>query len=320
MKKLFLIAFSFVLFISYSAQAKGPCDTPQMQEAINKLDKMSAYFSNLQCKPDDAQCWWYTFHLAIGDTGPASMTRFAQKVPYKNFDKLGYGSFKGEAHVAQYPGYWLLKGVNTNTKLRSGSTLNEYIKNTPWSKVYTDTVKKINPVNINEELSWYWITRSFYPQLKKLEQTTHFEDSCGGGHHITGMYYNNTPESKNELKGFMKKINGLVLSDTVPPEYKNYPYVDLYRFYVLSHAFESLYFTRNENLVSPKLVQKAVEHTNLMYGYFQNGKAQYADPENFFEKIRSEGYAIYYYGDTLGHFRYGLKICAGVDDFRKSIK
>jgi hypothetical protein len=316
MKSKYFLAIILAL-LALPTIAKSPCNSKEAIETIKKLDSMASYFKDLKCKVDDKLCWWFKFHLAIGASGPQTMTKFAEIAPLNKYTKLGYGSFTGEAHIAQYPAYWLLKGVKTNTRLSSGKTIEDYILGTPWMKVYTDTEARKNPVNVNEELSWYWITRSFYPQLKQIEQSTYFEESCGGGHHITGLYFANDPEFPDELKRFTKKVNGLILAGE-KSEYKNSPYVDLYRLYFISHIFEAAELTGNSNVISNGLIKNASEHTDKLYKHFKEATAKAESPESFVEELKKKGHSIYYYGDSLGHLLYGLKMCAGMDEYQKT--
>lgn len=312
MKKLFLY-FCFVFLLSGSCFAKSACDRPDLKQALGRLDEMGKYFSDLKCAKNDLPCWWFKFHVAIGETGPQSMTRFAHEVPLFYRPEFAYGHFAGEAHIAQYPAYWKMKGISEQTVLSSGQTLQEFIFQTPWEKIYYDTLHRTHPVNINEELSWYSVLRSYHPELKNIQQNTAFESACAGGHHLTGLYYANDLRYGAELNEFNGKVQDLILAKELPPAYKSYPYVDLLRFYVLSHLFETYYLTHNKALVDDELVDKAVAHINTIYKYFIAGKAKFNTPEEFVAEIKSGGFSLYYYGDTLGHFRYGLKLCAGME-------
>lgn len=300
------------ILLAQKQDFKNVCLRSDLQEAIDfKLVEMANYFKSLKCGLSDHVCWWFLFHLAIGESSNDLMTKFAQKVPLRFSKELGYGSFAGEAHIAQYPAYWLLKGVKLNTLLDSGQSIKDYLNNTPWEKVHIDTISRTNTYNVNEELSWYWMAQALYPQLPVLTQSTHFESACGGGHHLSGLYFAQSPEFDDELEEFMQKINTMVLSKNIPPAYQNYPYYELYKFYVLSHAFESLYLSKQQALIDDKLVDKAIKHIEAIYKHFLAVKVQVESPEQFLETIKADGTSHYYYGDTLGHFRFGLNLCSG---------
>ena len=310
MKKLLIVLFLNLILFANSVLAQNTFQKPELHKSMQKLDEMANYFKKLKCGLSDNVCWWFLFHLSIGEPDTELMTKFAQKVPLRFSSELGYGSFAGEAHITQYPAYWLLKGVSLNTNIDSGQSIKQYLNSTPWEKVYTDTVNKTNTYNVNEELSWYWMARSVYPSLKPLEQTSSFESACGGGHHLSGLYFSQSPEFTTELNEFMSKVHTMVLSKNIPKAYKNYPYYELYRFYVLSHAFEGLYLTKQQALIDDRLVNKAIEHIETIYSHFLQTKATVNNPQEFFEYIKSDGTSHYYYGDTLGHFRFGLNLCS----------
>ncbi|MDX1920429.1 MAG: hypothetical protein SFU25_06800 [Candidatus Caenarcaniphilales bacterium] len=313
-KHLLLFTFLLLSLSSLSVLAKHPCEDPRLKDTIHKMDEMAEYFKTVECPVDDRVCWWFRFHLAIGEVGSAGMTQFAKQVPLDNHPSWGYANFMGEAHIAQYPAYYLLKGIDKNTPLKSKTSFVQYLDKTPWKKMYTDTVSKENTVNINHELSWYWIAKAKYPSLPMFVQSTApYEEACEGGHHLPGLYFSNDPSFPAELKEFNDRLKKLVIPKVVPASMKSDPYIELKRFYALSHAFEDFMLTDQKKLISQALIDRAVEHVDKLEEHYKINKPKFKSASEFFHTAKMDGYFHYYYGDTLGHFRYGIHMCTGRD-------
>jgi hypothetical protein len=294
-----LIAFLFVfglLYPSFSDEIHRRDVHQLTRSAIASLDETSHYFDDLRCSPYDSFCWWFLFHLSIGETGNKAMRHFAQRVPYK-----ADGTFVGEAHVSQYSAYWFLKGIPSDTTLSTGETFNEHMYSTDWKNLFRQSTDK--------EPSWYLISEAFAPDLPKISPRYEKEKSCMGSHYLIGLYADKSNRKLYEsyLQDYYYRVYEVLNvhpSQALTDETKS----DL-----ILHSFESFCLTGQKHLISKELFYYSIDLLNLYLKQLKQKMDQYPDPNSL---IANDSEFIFLSGEVFGHFRNGLKVCSGVEQNR----
>jgi hypothetical protein len=265
----------------------------QVYSTLDHLNSLAAAFNGVQCAQSDKLCWWFLFHLAIGDSGNKSMQRFADQVPIST-----QGIFTGEAHVFQYPAYWALKGVSPKTKLRNGQSLNNYIYQRNWLRAFAG--------NKDKEPSWYLIGQKFYRQLAPVTAVYYDEKACSGSHYLLGLsasgtnsalFYQQLFNYKNELKQVFY----------YPPEQAliNPKQADL-----ITHSLEALCLSGQREAIGGEQFVYTLHFLEHFYAIFSQQMVQAGDAQEF---LKGNTDIVVLTADLLGHFRYGLKVCANLE-------
>ena len=154
-----LILFFLIVYWPLTNNLKAdiqPSTAGRIDSALKYLEQDAKYFAGLKCSRNDEFCWWFLFHIRIGDSGSHSMRKFITQTPISNT-----GNLTGEGHIFQFPAYAILKGVSLDTELSNGLTLEEYIQNQDWLYKFQTSQDK--------EPSWYLIGQSLYSDLIPIQ-------------------------------------------------------------------------------------------------------------------------------------------------------
>lgn len=302
----FFLCLLFYFFInSLSVEAIGDLKPAKVtkpneirvytRQAISYLDSIASRFNHLNCRLEDDFCWWFLFHLKIGEQGSRPMTEFARSVPFLNKVGLTGNIFPGESHVFQYPAYWLLKGVPTNTILRNGRTVDDYIFSRSWDKVFKNSSDK--------EPSWYWIGRHFYPQLPQFQE--HFDSdevACLGSHYLVGLSqeHRSNPVYGEYLEDYYYRLKQAM---RVSPEIA---LKDPFKADLIMHYMETFCLSGRPDLID----QESFFYTlKFMEAYSKKLNREYPKYLTQNDFVRPELEIAYATAEMLGHFRNGLRVC-----------
>lgn len=292
LSKFILILFFLASWLSSHVQAKIKLSTAQrINVALEYLDKDAEYFNHLKCSPMDEFCWWFLFHVRIGDSGAAPMQRLSSQIPISL-----NGNLKGQGHIFQFPAYWLLKGVPPDALLTNGQTIDEYIKNTNWLYNFE--------ISSDKEPSWYLIGQNFYPELYNISAEFEGPLACGGSHYLVGLYAAGEKQIfKKQLKIYLRNLEQAI--EYTPEQVL----ADPHKADLIMHSFETLCLTGNRELIQEKLFSYNLLFLNHFQRQFDNliNSQASLQPKDLQNKNEDLAYAL---ADMLGHFRYGLKICA----------
>jgi hypothetical protein len=288
---LFFSLFGALSVSADETSSHGPAYYDSL-EAVSYLDKIAKNFDNLHCSSKDEFCWWFLFHIRIGDSGSQSMQRFAEQVPFQNS-----GHFMGEAHVFQYPAYWLMKRVNRSTNLQTGQTIDQFVKNRNWPEVFRNSKDK--------EPSWYLIGQKFYPSLPKVSPLYSKEASCLGSHYLVGLSIDesNSLIFDKQLNLYINKLRNVTQYDADEAIY------DPFKADIVVHAPESLCLSGRRDLIDSDLFYYNLEFLEAFSNEFEKGFSKVNSPESF---VKADSSIAYLTASVLGHFRHGLKVCAGI--------
>ncbi|MDX1920666.1 MAG: hypothetical protein SFU25_08045 [Candidatus Caenarcaniphilales bacterium] len=267
-------------------------------QAIRYLDGVSQKFSNLSCSVNDDFCWWFLLHVKIGEKGSRPMLEFARSVPIFGKPRLRNNIeniFPGESHVFQYPAYWLLKGVPTNTLLRNGQTIEEYILNRDWERAFTKSSDK--------EPSWYWIGKAFYPQLPAFEeQFDPKEVACLGSHFLVGLSQSKrqSPVYTRYLEDYYYRLKQAM---RVSPEIA---LKDPFKADLLMHYMETFCLAGRPDLIDKESFFYTLK---FMEAYTKEFNREFAKSSSINSFVKADSEMAYATAEMLGHFRNGLRVC-----------
>ena len=269
------------------------------------LDRVARKFDSLSCAKNDVFCWWFLFHIRIGNTGSESMTRFAQKAYLSDdLDSDGF-LFIGEGHIFQYPAYWLLKGVKSDTLLRAGYTFQDLIQNTDWPY--------IQQISADKEPSWYLMGRRFDSTLPKISPRYRGNLACGGSHYLVGLSVNPRHEElfEQELAEYMQNIDDAIQS------FSETGMLDRQQSDLIAHAMETLCLSGRQDLISADLFWVSMAFTKQFKSDFESSFTANINSNNSINAFVTPNHEIAYItAEMLGHFRNGLKVCYGIEPNR----
>ncbi len=276
-----------------------------LQDNLAYLDRTAHKFDSLSCAKDDVFCWWFLFHIRIGDTGSEPMARFAQRAYLSDdLDSNGF-LFIGEGHVFQYPAYWLLKGVKPETLLRAGYTFEDLIQNTNWPYV--------RQVSSDKEPSWYLIGRHFDSKLPRISPKYRGNIACAGSHYLVGLSVDSRHIElfDQELAEYMQNIDYAIQS------FSETGLLDRQQSDLIAHAMETLCLSGRQDLISPDLFWVSMEFTKQFKSDFESSFAVSLRSSNSLNGFVTPNHEIAYMtAEMLGHFRNGLKVCFGIEPNR----
>ncbi len=261
--------------------------------AVKFLDSKAAKFQEIECSEKDLFCWWFLFHINIGNPGSSSMQGFAE-----NIKVLPNGKFTGEGHLFQYPAYWLLKGVPPETELSNGESLIEFIESEDWQKnLYLANDK---------EPSWYLIGERILPSLPRVDTNYSDETACMGSHYLVGLYAQNpdSPLFRLELEKYKELLDEVM--QTSPEEALSQPG----KADILIHSFETLCLVDQRQIIDAKFFNYNMRFLEAFSRLINRDLRNASSPEQF---VNSRSETAYLTAGMLGHFRYGLRVCAGFE-------
>jgi len=260
------------------------------QEAILELDEIARVFDDLRCAADDHFCWWFLFHVRIGERGPTAMTQFVRSLPLNQPGR----NFVGEAHLFQYPAYWAIKGVNPNTRLKSGLTIADYVYERNWAWDFATGADK--------EPSWYLMGRHFYPDLPNVSAQHKDEKACLGSHYLVGLSVNKKHRKlfELELDDYYQRL--LEAMKGSPEE----AFRDPFKADLIAHAMETFCLSGRVDLIDRQMFMYALRYLDVFKREFKQ-EFNNSDVKNF---VRADSEIAYATGEMLGHFRNGLRVCS----------
>jgi hypothetical protein len=293
--------FDFNLLKEKSRHHKFTAHSPSQinfytKEAINYLDDLAIPFNNLKCAANDDFCWWVLFHVSIGESGNKQMKKFATSVPF-NYHK---NVFAGESHIAQYSAYWLLKRLPLNTILTDSQTINEYILRRDWVRDFWQ--------NEDKEPSWYFMVNRFYTRLPQVSPVyPNTERACQGGHYLVGLSTQKhlyKPLFDYELRDYYFRLKQTIQTFK-PQDLHNPVKADL-----ISHGMETLCLSGHRELIDESIFYTSLYLVQTYSLEIERERKKYTSPEAFLKGNRELAYST---AELLGHFRNGLKVCAGFE-------
>lgn len=280
------------LFISENQLTKKEA-SQLIQTTLIRLDRLAARFHNVQCSNKDDLCWWFLFHLAIGESGPGNLSHLLSIAPER-----ASGNLAGEAHVFQVPAYSLIKGVNPNTKLQSGQRLEEYILSRDWIRALE--------LSSDREPSWYLVGRAFYKTLRPIHPEYYEEKSCMGAHYLLALSIDEAhlPYFQRELDLYHRNLRA-ALEFPAAEALKDPQKADL-----LTHSFEALCLSGQRELIDAEHLIYTLAFLDEFDYVFEEQFTSSGSAENF---LKSDLETVVLTGDILGHLRHGLRICANLE-------
>lgn len=266
-------------------------------EATGYLDRVAKNFDTLNCPVDDHFCWWFLFHIKIGESGSGPMTEFARSVPVKKAND----SFVGEAHIFQYPSYWAIKGVKSSTKLKSGASIEDYVYSKDWLWLFANSP--------DPEPSWYLMGKHFYPDLPEVSASYRGETACLGSHYLVGLSSNNANPAlfKLKLNDYYERLHKAMQS---PPEEA---FKDPFKADLIAHAMETFCLSGRADLIDEETFLYTLKYLEVYSNEFDREIGRHTSLNDFVKRDSEIAYAT---AEMLGHFRNGLKVCAGIEPNR----